>query len=408
MSFDIALTGLNAASTELEVVSNNIANSNTTGFKQARAEFGDIYAVNNLGVTQNAIGQGVRVTDVAQQFSQGDISFSDNNLDLAISGRGFFRFNDSGAVVFSRAGTLSVDQTGFIVNSAGQRLTGYQSDGEGNVTGALGDLFVDSSNQQPKPTELINLGVNLDSSEDIPAPFNVTAVGPDPTSFNHATSLTIFDSLGNSHIATTYYRKDAPNAWETFVFVDDVQVDGPDAITFNNDGSLNQINGVATSNYTSPTFNPGGGAADMTLTLSYESATQYGADFSVSQLDQNGYTTGRLSDVDFDTTGVLFARYTNGQSTPLGQVALANFANVQGLRPQGNTGWSESFESGAPLVGTAGSGSLGVIQSGAQENSNVDLTEELVSLITAQRNYQANAQVISTNDAITQTIINIR
>ncbi len=408
MAFETALTGLNAASSNLDVIGNNIANTATAGFKESRISFGDIYAVNNLGITQNAIGQGVRVTDVSQQFVQGDLTFTDNNLDMAVSGRGFFRLNDNGGIIYSRAGEFGVDRNGFMVNASNQRLTGFQGDATGNITGVLGDLQVSTANQQPLATTTIDLGANIDASEPIPPAFVVTPSGPDPSTYNHATSATIYDSLGAEHVATLYFRKDAANQWQTFSFVDGVQIDGPDVITFNTDGSLNQINGAAVTTLTAPAFNPGGGAANITLTLDYADLTQYGAPFGVSSLSQNGFPTGRLSDIDVDITGVIFARYTNGQSLALGQVVLANFANVQGLRPLGNTAWAETFTSGAPLVGPPSSADLGFIQSGALEQSNVDLTAELVGLITAQRSYQANAQVISTADDITQTIINIR
>ena len=408
MSFDTALTGLNAASSQVNVIANNIANTATTGFKQSRLEFGDIYALNNLGTTSGAVGQGVEVTAVNQQFLQGDLTFTENNLDLSVAGRGFFRLNDNGTTIYSRAGAFGVDRQGFIVNAKNQRLTGFLADTAGNITGAIGDLQINTANQQPLASTTVDVSANLDASETVPGAFTVGPSGPDISTFNHATSITVFDSLGTSHVATMYYRKDSANTWETFLFVDGTQVDGPDTITFNNDGSINQINAASVTTLTSPSFNPGGGAANMTLTLDYADLTQYGAPFGVTGLDQNGFATGRLSDVDVDVSGIVFARYTNGQSLPLGQVVLANFANVQGLRPLGNTAWAETFTSGAPLVGAPASGDLGSIQAGALEESNVDLTKELVELITAQRNYQANAQVISTADDITQTIINIR
>jgi flagellar hook protein FlgE len=287
-------------------------------------------------------------------------------------------------------------------------LTGYGADSSGNISGVISDLQISTDNQQPLATSTLDINANLDASESIPPAFAVGASGPDPSTFNHATSVTVYDSLGASHVATTYYRKDAVNQWQTYLFVDGTQQDGPDTITFNTDGSLNQINGAAVTTLTSPAFNPGGGAANMTVTIDYAGLTQFGSPFGVNALSQNGYPTGRLTDIDIGSTGVVFARYSNGQSLALGQVVLANFANVQGLRPLGSTGWSETFGSGAPLIGAPSTGSLGVIQAGALEESNVDLTSELVALITAQRNFQANAQVISAADDITQSIINIR
>lgn len=407
MSFRTALSGLNSASADLGVISNNIANSSTTGFKSSRAEFADIYAASNIGTSSNAIGSGVRLASVAQQFSQGNVAFTNSALDLAINGQGFFRLSDNGTVVYSRAGTFSVDRSGYIVNSADQRLTAFRADALGNITGAMGDLQLSTADIAPKASSAVTVGLNLNAAAAIPT----TAFSPsDATSYNNSTSLTIYDSLGASHLATMYYRKTADNTWATYLYVDSTLVDGPDTLGFSTSGALATINTVAVppTTLTSPSFTPSGGGAAMTLALDYATSTQFGSPFGVNSLTQNGYTTGRLSGVDIDASGVVFARYTNGQSRALGQVALANFSNPQGLRQLGNTAWAESFESGAALTGAPGTASLGVLQSGALEGSNVDLTEELVNMITAQRNFQANAQVISTLDTVTQAIINIR
>lgn len=406
MPFDVALSGLNAASADLDVVANNIANSNTTGYKKSSAEFADVYAATQTGLAQNAIGRGVRLASVNQEFSQGDITFTENNMDLAVNGKGFFRLNEGGSVVYSRAGAFGVDRDGNIVNASNQRLTGYQADSSGNLTGALGDLVVDFADFPPQATSTVTLSANLDASEPVPGAFNVT----DPTTFNHSTSTTVYDSLGTSHVSTMYYRKDSPNIWETFLYVDgaEVNIPGGDQLEFNNDGSLFQINGAAGNTTTSAVYNPGGGAAPMTVSADYTDLTQYGSQFGISALTQDGFPTGRLNDLDIDDSGVLFARFSNGMSSTLGQVVLSNFANPQGLQALGNTSWAETFTSGAALTGAPGSTNLGLIQAGAKEESNVDLTQELVGMITAQRNFQANAQVISTADTITQTIINIR
>lgn len=402
MPFRTALSGLNAAGSELRVIGHNVANAATVGFKKSRAEFSDILASSNLGSGANTIGSGVRIGSVSQQFSQGNIEFTDNNLDIAINGQGFFIFNDNGIASYSRAGQLGVDNTGFVVNSQGSRLTVFQADNAGNVTGALGDLQLDTSDIAPQATTSIVLDLNLDASAAVPAvaPFDAT----DARTYNSSTSLTIYDSLGSSHLQTMYYVKSATvNEWQTYTFVDGTQRDGPDTLVFNNLGQL-----TGGSPITVPGFSPGGGAANLALVLDYTASTQYGSGFSVNSLVQTGFTTGRLSGIDIADTGVITSRFTNGQSRTLGQLALANFSNQQGLRQLGGTTWSESFESGAALVSAPGSGSLGLVESGALEGSNVDLTEQLVGLITAQRNFQANAQVISTADTITQTIINIR
>jgi flagellar hook protein FlgE len=407
MSFETALTGLNAASADLGVISNNVANTSTTGFKASRAEFADIYAATGLGTTSTSIGNGVRLTAVAQQFTQGNISFTENNLDLAINGQGFFRLDDNGSIVYTRGGAFSVDREGSVVNSSNQKLTAFQADANGVVTGALGPVTLETADIDPKATTTVTLGANLDAAATAPlGAFDPT----DTRTYNHTTSTSVYDTLGTAHLMSAYYVKTANNVWDTYLYVDGVQVDGPDQLDFDGSGTITQINGVAVPPHTitTPSFNPGGGASNMTLTMNYLGLSQFGSGFSVHSLTQDGYTTGRLSGIDISDVGVIFARYTNGQSKSLGQVVLSNFANPQGLRQVGDTSWAETFSSGAALNGTPGSASLGLLQSGALEDSNVELSEQLVKMITAQRNYQANAQVISTFDTITQTIINIR
>ncbi len=421
MPFEIALTGLNAASADLSIIGNNIANSSTTGFKQSRGEFADIFAVSNLGTTSNAIGQGVQLANVGQQFTQGNLSFTESPLDLAVSGEGFFRLSDNGNLVYTRSGAFHADNQGFIVNNQNQRLTGFLADAAGNITGALGDMQISTANIAPSATTEMDLELNLDANASIIAA--ATAFNPaDPTTFNHSTSATVYDSLGNGLLATTYYRRTAANTWNSWLYVTppggsptEIIPSGgvagdPVVMTFTNAGVLNTVAPAGTvagsAAYTATA--PGTGANNLALELRYSGTTQYGSDFTVSSLTQDGYPTGRLSSIDVEQDGTIFGRFTNGQSQILGQVALTNFNNISGLRQLGDTSWAESFESGPALTGSAGTGTLGLIQSGALEESNVDLSEQLVKLITAQRNFQANAQVISTADQVTQTIINIR
>lgn len=415
MGFETALTGLNAAAADLNVLSNNIANTSTTGFKGSRAQFADIYASASLGTNSTAIGSGVNLVAVAQQFTQGSISASDSSLDLAINGQGFLQMDDNGNTVYTRAGILHVDRDNYLVNTSGQKLVAFVADSSGAVTGATAPLQLTSGDITPSATTTIRMGANVDASEVAPtAVFSIA----DPTSYNHSTSTTVYDSLGTSHLMTSYFVKTAANAWDAYTYVDGANIsmgDGvagsgvPDALVFSTGGALASINGTAgATTLTSDAYTPPGGAADMTLTLDYGALTQYGSSFSVNSLTQNGYTTGRLSGIDVNETGVIFARYTNGQAKVLGQVALTNFANPQGLRQVGNSSWAETFTSGSALTGTPGSSSLGLLRSGAVEESNVDLSSQLVRMITAQRNYQANAQVITAVNSITQTILNIR
>ena len=405
MPFRIALSGLNAASADLKVTGNNVANAGTVGFKQSRAEFADVYAVTFQGLGDTAIGGGVRLARVAQQFTQGNIDFTQNALDLAINGEGFFVLSDSGSRLYTRAGAFSVDRQGYVVNAVGQRLQVFPANaGGGFNTGALSDLKLDTSEGAPSATTKVTAALNLNAAE--------TALGgaasdidiTDPATYNYSTSITVYDSLGQSHTATVYFRKVNTNEWATALAIDGSRVgDGSPNLTFDATGAISSGGTV-----TYAAYNPGNGANALNITFDYTKATQYGTNYAINSLSQDGYTTGRLSGIDIDSTGVVFARYTNGQSKELGKVALARFPNPQGLEQRGDTVWAETFASGDVLYGEAGTGTFGVIQSGALEASNVDIAEQLVNLITAQRNFQANAQVITTADTVTQTIINIR
>ncbi len=401
MAFKIAVSGLQAASAELDVTGNNIANSNTNGFKSSRAQFADIYAVSQLGSSRTAIGQGVQIGSVSQQFSQGNVSFTDNNMDLAVNGEGFFVLEDSGTRVYSRAGAFGVDKDGYVVNDSGHNLIAFSAS-NGAITGAVSPLQLSTANLSPQPTSSLNVGVNLDPGASAPT----AAFSPsDPASYNNSTSISVFDSLGQDHLASMYFRKTAANTWETHLRVDndDTQTLANQTLTFDTTGTLTSAMPVGYGSYTPIT-----GAADFTLGLDFGSSTQVGSGFGVNSLTQDGYTSGQLSGVDIDVDGIVLARFSNGQTEAQGQVVLANFANAQGLQPVSRSNWAETNASGAPLQGAPGTASLGLIQSGALEESNVDLSAELVNMIVAQRNFQANAQMIRAEDEVTQTIINIR
>lgn len=398
MTFRIALSGLNAASADLSVTANNIANANTTGFKGSRAQFADVF---NSG----QIGGGVRLSDVQQQFTQGNINFTSNDLDLAISGDGFFTLSNEGALSYTRDGAFQVDRDGYLVSTGGHRLQGFApTAGGGFNTGGLSDIQVSTAASSPSPTTSISTGVNLPANAQPPAvaPFDAA----DPDSFNHSSAVTVFDSLGDSHTLNSFYVKTAnPNEWEVHFTLDGNPVGGANAAIFDTAGILTT---PATGALTLPATPLTNGAADLNLEFDLSDATQYGDTFGVNSISQDGFTTGRLVGVEVTDTGIVQARFTNGQSTPLGQVAMTNFANPQGLQPLGDTAWAESFESGSAQRGAAGTGGIGTIQSGALEASNVDLTEQLVAMITAQRNFQSNAQMITTADQVTQAALNIR
>lgn len=407
MTFEIALTGINAASSELEVISNNIANNATNGFKKSNALFADAYATAGQGASSTAIGSGVRLTKVAQDFSQGDMTFTSNNLDLAISGTGFFRMDDHGSVEYTRSGNFSLDADGYIVDPVGKSLTGYTANSDGVITSSLGALQVDRSDLAPKQTTEIDLDLNLDPSAEILAsPFDVN----DPTTYNFSTSTTMFDSLGTDHEVTLYYHKNAANEWSSYMFTEgqEVSTPGGDTLIFNTGGGLDTVNGGPPSSISTVPFTPVPGTAEQTISLNIAELTQFVNPFGINSISQDGYTPGRLQDLTVDSEGFIFGRYNNGESKKMGQVVLTSFANPGGLTPTGDTGWTETVASGVGVTNMPGSADLGLLQAGAIEESNVDLTAELVAMIGAQRSFQANAQVISTADTISQTIINLR
>lgn len=405
MPFRLALSGLNAAQADLTVTANNIANSATIGFKGSRAEFADLFAVTPQGVSATAVGNGVRVANVSQQFTNGNIDFTENSLDLALSGQGFFIVSEGGALSYTRAGAFQVDRNGYVVNSQHQRLQAYPPMQNGSFnTGALSDIRLVTNESPPAATTQAELVLNLPSNATAPA--NPAFDPADLNSYNHATSITTYDSLGAAHTATLYFVKGAAaNEWTTHLYIDGAAVGGPQTLTYSDSGELLT---PAPPQITFGTHPTNTGAQPMTIAFDFSNTNQYGDTFNVNAVTQDGYTTGRLIGIDVDSTGVVQARFTNGRSLALGQIAVANFANPQGLQQLGNTSWAETYTSGQAVRGQAGNSGFGLIQAGALESSNVDITEQLVNMITAQRNFQANAQMISTADAITQTIINIR
>ena len=423
MSFNIGLSGLRAASKDLNVTGNNIANAGTAGFKQSRAEFADVYAASMLGTGKNQQGSGVLLSNVSQQFNQGNINYTQNALDLAINGNGFFQVSNNGALSYTRAGYFGTDNQGFIVDNFGNNLQGYTLDNNGELAGGkINNLQIKTTSQEPKPTSSVQQSFNLNSTNDVPlsTPFDAT----DPKSYNSSTSTNIYDTQGNAHVLTQYFVKTGANNWDMNVLIDGVNPDTMavnlpkvSQLVFDSAGKLQTGNTVDLANWqpialtgsnppvpaaNGAVVNPGG------LKLDMSNATQFANSFAVNAVSQDGYTTGELAGIEIDDSGKIFARYTNGQSKVQGQVVLADFANVQGLIPVGKTQWVQSLASGEPVRNPGGTGTLGAIQAGALEDSNVELSDQLVNLIVAQRNYQANAKTIETESAITQTIINLR
>jgi flagellar hook protein FlgE len=402
-SFDTALSGLNAASSDLDVTANNIANANTAGFKGSRAEFADVFSSTGAGASSNAIGQGVRLATVAQQFQQGNIENTQNSLDFAISGNGFFTVAGNNGIAYTRAGAFHKDKDGFVVNDNNQRLQVFAPNSSGKFnTSDLQDLQLGAAQATAQATSAVQLAFNLPAAATQPAtaPFSPA----DPSSFNEATPFTVYDSQGSQHDATAYYVKTAtPNQWQLQLTVAG-QAAGNDTITFSPNGTLTApANGQLTFNpiTTTPGTNP------IALTLDVSKATQFGTGFSIGQINQNGYPPGKLTAVGVSQGGVVSARFSNGQSKTLGQVAMAKFSDPEALSQLTNTQWAASFDSGEPVYGAPGGSGFGSIQSSALEASNTaDLTAQLVNMIKAQRNYQANAKVISTGEKTMQTILN--
>ncbi|MES3025531.1 MAG: flagellar hook protein FlgE [Pseudomonadota bacterium] len=510
MSFQQGLSGLNGAAKSLDVIGNNIANASTVGFKTSQAQFADVYANSLNGAAGNQAGIGVKVSQIAQQFSQGNIEASNNPLDIAINGSGFFRTTVNGATQYARNGQFALNKDGFVTNAQGAMLTGYMAGPTGNIlAGSPVPLQISTANLQPLATSRIDTELNLDSASVAPL---VTPFNPNNSdTYNKQTAIDVYDSLGTPHVVSSYFVKSAPGVWDVYVANDGTEITKLEVASASHDPSAaaptsvtrqEWVNAMAavprdparvnlaaqnyasaagdaveqaaaaagasaadvaaintaataagntigitpeqidaaittsvrvppvsvgqlkfdTSGALSPTLMagdpapfsvalpmyPSTGAADtLTVSLGFAGTTQYGS-ATREKLSQDGYASGQLQRFAAGADGVIMGQYSNGRSQALGQIVLSNFANPNGLTPLGNNAWAESSTSGVPLVGVPDSGGRGVLQSSAVETSNVDLTAELVNMITAQRVYQANAQTIKTQDSILQTLVNLR
>ena len=438
MSFYTSLSGLKAAQTDLSVISNNVANVSSTGFKKSRADFGDLVSSSALQ-SGSIAGQGVRLKAITQQFGQGGFASSERALDLAISGQGFFVTSGAqtgGEISYTRNGAFGVDANRYVTDSRGNYLQVLPVDTNGGVTatglGATQSLQVPLTSGDAKATTTLNLKVNVPSAADLPA--NRTAYQSpntykfdryDPNSYNYSAQTTVYDPSGNAQPATIYYTRTAApsttggstdSTWEARLFVGNTEASStqtngvganppvPLKLTFDSTGKITAPTGPVTFGAALPS----GASAPISLTLDYGTETsQNNGTFNVAALTQDGHEAGQLSNVSVGLDGLVSATYSNGTSQKLGKVVIANFANPSGLRQMGDASWGASGDSGAPIVNTASAGGAGVIQSGALEQANVDITDELVALISAQRNFQANSKAISTANTLTQTIIQI-
>ncbi|WMY72847.1 flagellar hook protein FlgE [Buttiauxella selenatireducens] len=402
MGFSQAVSGLNAAATNLDVIGNNIANSATYGFKAGSVSFADMFAGSKVGL-------GVKVAGITQDFNDGTTTNTGRGLDVAISQNGFFRLVDTnGSVYYSRNGQFKLDENRNLVNMQGMQLTGYPATGtpptiqEGaNPTG----LAVPNTLMAAKTTTTASMQINLNSTDKTPAktPFNAA----DSDTYNKKGSITVYDSQGNAHDMNVFFVKSTTeNTWDVYT-QDSSVANSPvvkgDSMVFNSNGILTA---GTTNTLTTGAIN---GATPATFSLSFlNSMQQNTGSNNIVAANQNGYKPGDLVSYQINDDGTLVGNYSNEQTQLLGQIVLSNFANPEGLSSEGNNVWSATNSSGVALLGTAGTGNFGTLTNGALESSNVDLSKELVNMIVAQRNYQSNAQTIKTQDQILNTLVNLR
>ncbi|EIP89628.1 flagellar hook protein FlgE [Burkholderia humptydooensis MSMB43] len=401
------------ASSNLDVIGNNIANANTVGFKGSTAQFSDMYANSVASAVNNPIGIGTMLASVQQQFSQGTITSSTSSLNVAINGNGFFQMSNNGVLTYSRDGTFQRDKNGYIVNSQGLSLMGYQADKNGVInTAQTVPLQAPTNNMAPTATTRISGQFNLNSQDTVPTktPFDYA----DSTTYNFQTAVQVYDSLGGSQQVNMYFVKSAAGTWEAYAGVKNQTPTDLGTVTFDTSGAIKSttLAGSTTPTTTLGQFqfsipNTDGSATPQALTLDLTGTTQYGGKDGVTNLAPDGFASGTLTTFTIGNDGKLTGNYSNGQTATLGQIVLANFNNPNGLVNIGNNQYVETAASGVPQISAPGSTNHGTLQGSALENSNVDLTSQLVNLITAQRNYQANAQTIKTQQAVDQTLINL-
>lgn len=391
-----AITGLKAAATDLQVSGNNIANAGTVGFKQSRTEFADLFYSGNAGIQ---VGNGVKVSGVSQDFSNTGFSVTGGTYDMALNRDGFFVLKNpaGGSNTYTRAGNFTLDNNGYLTAITGERVQGYQGN-NGAITSSIADIRVPFKNMSaPSATKAVTIDMNLDANSAI---LNRTFDATDSTSYNNRTSTTIYDSLGASHLLNTYFVKSSDNNWDTHVEVDGSLI-GSGSIAYSTNGTL-----LSESGMKGLVFNPGGGAASsQDLNLKFSGSTQYSRGTEVQRIDADGHTTGQADKINVDKDGIITLAYSNGIVDKVAKIAVAKFTSPQELNAVGNSSWSETSASGEAVISEAHSDSA--IRGGALENSNVDLTDQLVKLIAAQRAFQANAQSVRAGDMITQTVINL-
>jgi flagellar hook protein FlgE len=421
MSFYTSLSGLQASQTDMQTISHNLANVSTTGFKKSRVEFADVIASNVSTDPRKMVGSGVVVKATQQQFKEGNLQGTTNALDLAVMGEGFFTVKTTGAsdtIAFTRNGSFSVDSGRNVVDGQGSFLMVYPVDGDGNVTATgedgLTNLQLQQSSGTPVATKDVATSVNLSATSTVKTnTFDRT----DTTTYNNSVATRVYDANGNPMTMTSYYVRskvpdaaaNTPSTWQVYTFIGDKQLEvngskAPQDITFDTTGAI----ATPATPIKYDAFIPLSGAAVQDITLSLANSTQLSSAFAVNSKSQDGVAVGQLSGVTVDSEGLIKASFSNGDIVPLGKVALAKFSTPTGLRQIGNSYWSATGLSGTATMGSASADGFGSLMSGQIEGSNVDITEELVNLIAAQRNFQANSKALDTANQVSQTIIQIR
>jgi flagellar hook protein FlgE len=401
MALNQALSGINAAESQLNVISNNIANAGTVGFKGSAAQFAEVYAVTGLNLSSVTVGSGAETTGVQQQFQQGDLETTNGSLDMAISGNGFFVVNNGSGDQYTRDGSFQENANGYVVTSSGAYLQVYPPNAAGGFnTSTLTNLQLNTAQSAATPTSTVTIDSNLDADAALPTdtPFSPT----DTSSYTNASTFSVYDSQGGTHSATIYYVKTGNNTWNANLYIDGNSA-GTAAMTFNSSGVLTSpANGNLSFTPTQPT---NGATFPTTMTVNMSSTTQFGTAYAPGTINQNGYQAGVLSNVEIGTDGTVTAIYSNNQTTQLGQIAVANFANLQGLQQVANNSWVATQSSGTAVLGTASAGQFGDIEQGQLETSNTsDTTAQLVDMIQAQQNYQANSQMLGTVSSLDQAL----
>jgi len=412
-----AISGMDATGTQLSVIGDNIANMNTVGFKKSNVSFGDVLSQSITNVASSGqVGRGVFVQEVSPLMTQGAFETTENALDLAIDGDGFFAVSDGGTRYYTRAGNFSVNRDGFIVNPDNLRLQGYLADAAGNITGSTGDLQLTATQNPARMTGTANVAVNLDATSPVQtAAFTLDGDGNgtpnDPLNYNSSTTISMYDSQGGVHHVTLYYSKTADNTWDVYSVYEDPAnpgqlieaTGGPQTLTFDTSGALTSISAG------SPVFDFGGGVtASQAITFDHTGTMQYASNFAVLKLDQDGYSSGALKNLIISDAGVMTGNFTNGQTRLIGQVALAKFIAPTEMVKLGRNLYGESFASGQPIVSAPGTSGLGHVASNTLELSNVDLAVEFVKMISAQRGFQANSRIITTTDELMQEVVNLK